>query len=103
MVIAQQACGKRTKSTNTPAQLHKQTIHSRVCPVLATALKEPRVAAMLPASTEEQSFKEVYLQGQQTAESGETEGSRAGAKASAHEYVPSSCEASKSTAVVHYL
>ena len=58
---------------------------------------------MLPASAVEQSFKEVYLQGQQTAESGETEGSRAGAKASAHECAPGSCEASKITAVVHYL
>ena len=58
---------------------------------------------MLPASAEEQSFKEDYLQGQQTAESGEAAGSRAGAKASAHECVPSSCEASKITAVVHYL
>ena len=58
---------------------------------------------MLPASAEEQSFKEVYLQGQQTAESGETERSRAGAEASAHECAPGSPEASKITAVVHYL
>ena len=58
---------------------------------------------MLPASAEEQSFKEVYLQGQQTAESGETAGRRAGAKASAHECAPGSPDASKITAVVHYL
>ena len=58
---------------------------------------------MLPASAVEQSFKEVYLQGQQTAESGETERSRAGAEASAHECAPGSPEASKITAVVHYL
>ena len=95
--------GNGRKATNTTAQLHRQTIHSRACPVLATAQEEPRVAAMLPASAVEQIFKEVYLQGQQTAESGETAGSRAGAKASADECVPSSCEATKITAVVHCL
>ena len=61
------------------------------------------MAAMLPASAVEQSFKEVFLQGQQTAESGETERSRAGAEASAHECAPDSPEASQITAVVHYL
>ena len=58
---------------------------------------------MLPASAVEQSFKEMYLQGQQTAESGETERSRAGAEASANECAPGSPEASTITAVVHYL
>ena len=79
--------GNGGKATNTTAQLRRRTTYSRACRVLATVQEKPRVAAMPPASAVEQSFKEAYLQGHQTAQRGKTERSRAGAEASAHECV----------------